>query len=271
MVPKVQQLAEQFWYVKSQFERWAGRVGMVGAAGVHFHEFINSALPPRQALCGRALLPLSGQGTIAIVLQAHESCTRRDAIHLGNPHPIRAQVPPHGEKIRYVLRLPGLTHHHDARGRVTGSGRLPVYPEVASGRGICGDRGNTRETSRFGEELPQERLHSGYGQGSVGRHRGLFAQGQAPHPPYNHLAVGERQAGYLAARTAGRVAITSRRQVLRRTIVSSALAGISPREIWARNSCRDVVINSAALISIWMACTRSVCGRPYVRTMFPPA
>ena len=49
--------------------------------------------------------------------------------------------------------------------------------------------------------------------------------------------------------TAGKVRITSCRHVRRRAMLSSALAGISPRDTWAMNSCRDVVIKSVALIS----------------------
>ena len=47
--------------------------------------------------------------------------------------------------------------------------------------------------------------------------------------------------------------------------------GCSPRDTWAMNSSRLVVIRSDALISSWSAWTRRVRGWPYVATMLPPA
>ena len=52
---------------------------------------------------------------------------------------------------RGILRLPGVTHHHDARGRAADCGLIPVYPEVASRRRIGCERGNTRRHEQLWE------------------------------------------------------------------------------------------------------------------------
>src|SRR5215470_9387709 len=73
------------------------------------------------------------------------------------------------------------------------------------------------------------------------------------------------------ARTAGSAASTSRRQARTRVMLASHFSGISPRDIWAMNSSRFVIIRSEALTSSCSACTRRAAGWPYVVTMLPPA
>ncbi|OGK77086.1 MAG: hypothetical protein A2X53_18780 [Candidatus Rokubacteria bacterium GWA2_70_23] len=61
-------------------------------------------------------------------------------------------------------------------------------------------------------------------------------------------------------RTEGRAATTSLRHWRTRAMFSSAFSGIPPRDTWAMNSSRVVVINNDALISNWIAWTHRVRG-----------
>src|SRR5262249_28177150 len=108
--------------------------------------------------------------------------------------------------------------------------------------------------------------------------RGVQPRRRAPESPHSTRAPahGVRAAlhsGYdawSAARTPGRAPIMSTRQRRTRAMFASAFSGMPPRDTWAMNSSRLVVIRSDALTSSCSAWTPRWAGRPKVATMLPP-